>query len=413
MENNFNDDSHPPLFSDEKSFQDFEFDGSYSDFTDSGALTNEVSSINVEEYAFQELDLDSKYRSIQAVDPILQQSVFSMAPPQLFSKAPPMAASSNLSTLNTAHQLLTKAPQVVVTTKPPVSVPDEPLYVAVTQFVSDYDIETIISMIEHELNNILEVSYEFYHQKCRWEGVYLCGPSRCKFEFNIYKNDSGSYIIEANRICGDNFCFGTMFRGIRDKFSSSCSSPTSVMNFQHIPLPETDIELSSSEIVAAITPILSMAASGLCESQVNAAQIFCDLSMQPNMVQVLCEQDCVKALVKLVRVEFGYCNQHAVCALANLSSSRSCQEILLKDEAFLQQLLQLCSNGSYNTAEMRRECARLLANLCSAKTSAMKVLRVVGADDVSSWMDTVDDLKDERLRLHAERAKNALHPCMA
>lgn len=185
------------------------------------------------------------------------------------------------------------------------------------------------------------------------------------------------------------------------------------MNFQFIPLPETALELTSAEIADAVVPILAMAASGMCESQVNAAQIFCDLSLQQNMTEVLCQSECVSALISLCRVEFNYCNQHAVCALANLSSSRSCQEVLLKDEAFLQQLLQLCCNGTHNTAEMRRECARLLANVCSAKASAMKLFEGVGADAVSRWMDSVADLQDERLRLHAERAKLSLHSCLA
>lgn len=85
----------------------------------------------------------------------------------------------------------------------------------------------------------------------------------------------------------------------------------------------------------------------------------------------------------------------------------------MKNSSFLQQMLQLCSNGSYNTAEMRRECARLLANICSVRTSAMRVVQAVGEDNVVSWLHTVDDLADERLKLHAERAKNALHTCLA
>ena len=205
-----------------------------------------------------------------------------------------------------------------------------------------------------------------------------------------------------------------MFRNIRMKFTEEKpSSPTSVMNFQFIPLPETVLELTSSEVADAVVPILAMAASGKCESQVNAAQIFCDLSLQQNMSEVLCQSECVNALVSLCRVEFNYCNQHAVCALANLSSSRSCQDVLLQDMTFLQQLLQLCCNGTYNTAEMRRECARLLANLCSAKVSAMKFLEGVGAVKLTQWMDSVAELQDERLRLHAERAKLSLHTCMA
>lgn len=417
MDNTFNDNNKPPSFSDEKSFQDFEFD-SFSDFADTGnnnlSNNNDVASINVEEYAFQELDLDAKYRSIQTVQPN-NFSVFSS--PALNSMAPPSLSKAPSATLHAnTNQLLSKAPPTIVvnTTNRPVLVPDQPFYVAVTQFATSHNIDTVISMIEYDLSTVAEVAFEFYDEKCRWDCVYLCGPARCKFEFNVYKNGHGSYLIEGNRLSGDGFPFSTIFRNIRSKFTTeACSSPKSVMDFQFIPLPETALELTSAEIADAVVPILAMASSGKCESQVIAAQIFCDLSLQQNMLEVLCQVECVHAMVALCRVEFDFCNQHAVCALANLSSSRSCQEVLLQDEIFLHQLLQLCANGTYNTAEMRRECARLLANLCSAKASAVKVLQVIDQDHLARWMDSVGDLKDERLRLHADRAKHSLHTCLA
>lgn len=241
--------------------------------------------------------------------------------------------------------------------------------------------------------------------------MYLCGPTRCKFEFNVFKSGDGTYVIEGNRLSGEGFPFSTIFRNLRAKFSEgpSCSSPNSVVNFQFIPMPDTMMELSSHEITEAVVPILAMAASGKCESQVNAAQIFCDLSLQQNMGEVLCQADCINALVSLCRMEFDCCNQHAVCALANLSSLRSCQDVLLRDASFLQHLLLLCRDGNYNTAEMRRECARLLANLCSAKANASAFLEAVGVDELAAWLDSVDNIKDDRLRLHASRAKYSIH----
>lgn len=184
------------------------------------------------------------------------------------------------------------------------------------------------------------------------------------------------------------------------------------MNFQFIPLPDTAPELTSAEIASAVDPIVAMAESGKCESQVNAAQIFCDLSLQQNMLEALCQPKCVQSLMTLCKVEFDFCSQHAVCALANLSPSRSCQEVLLEDESFLLLLLQLVRcNGCHNTVEMRRECARLLANLCSAHASVAKVYEQVGEDCVCQWMDSVASMKDERLRLHSERAKQSFNRC--
>lgn len=402
-----------PLLSDDKPFQDFEFD-SYSDFSFSGAgggLNNgEVSSINVEEFAFQELDLDAQYRSIQAVNPngftaFSTQAWNSTAPPQL-------SKSSHATPYANNNQLLTKpSPTIVVTPTSNVVVPEQPFYIAVTQFQTTFDINTIISTVEQELSNLSEVSYMFFPDKCRWESLYLSGPTRCKFEFNVYKNGTGSHIIEGNRLCGEGFPFSSIYKSVRTKFSANdmCSSPSSVTNFQYIPLPDTLPELTSDEVAEAVAPVLAMASSGKFESQVNAAQIFCDLSLQQNMKEVLCESECICALVDLCRVDFDCCNQHAICALANLSSSRNCQDALLRNGTFLQHLMQLCCDGTFHTAEMRRECARILANVCAVRANAATMLQVINCEEMTQWLGTVDTIKDERLRLHAARAKHALH----
>jgi hypothetical protein len=55
---------------------------------------------------------------------------------------------------------------------------------------------------------------------------------------------------------------------------------------------------------------------------------------------------------------------------------------------------------------MSRESARILANLSSRM--AARVVDVLGSLAVSNWISSVDSLKDERLRLHASRAKEFL-----
>lgn len=72
-------------------------------------------------------------------------------------------------------------------------------------------------------------------------------------------------------------------------------------------------------------------------------------------------------------------------------------------------LLTLVADGPYHTAEMRRECARALANLCTSH--GPKIVHTVGTPYASDWLNTVEELKDERLKLHANRAKNHLMAC--
>ena len=78
--------------------------------------------------------------------------------------------------------------------------------------------------------------------------------------------------------------------------------------------------------------------------------------------------------------------------------------------SFIPLLLTSVSDGSYESAEMRRECARTFANLCTSHSS--KIVNTVGTSNTSEWLSTIDDMKDERLKLHAERAKHHLMACV-
>ncbi len=72
----------------------------------------------------------------------------------------------------------------------------------------------------------------------------------------------------------------------------------------------------------------------------------------------------------------------------------------------------MITDGPYHTAEMRRECARTFANLCSGASNGRKIISTIGVDSASSWISSVDNLRDERLKLHARRAKMQMEACM-
>lgn len=166
------------------------------------------------------------------------------------------------------------------------------------------------------------------------------------------------------------------------------------------------------DAVSAIKPILSMATAEQFESRVEAAKILCDLSLQPDLQSTLIEAGGIEVLMELIQIDYCSCNQYAMCALANLSSSRSCQEVLLKGTKFLQTLLSLIADGPYHTTEMRRECARTFANLCNGVSNGRRIISCIGVDSASSWISSVDNLRDERLKLHACRAKMHMQACM-
>lgn len=286
-------------------------------------------------------------------------------------------------------------------------VPSEPIYVSpTTSFITGQGIDDIKAIIDNELRGQDKISSEFFDTKCRWEGVYLDGSIRCKFEVNIYCQQSGDFVVECNRLSGDSFAFVQFFKSIKNRFLSS----SEIAQEHRLSLPPPRQQVQQDRLEKSIRNVVSMADSGVGEAQVSAAQIFCNVSADASKHDMLMHCGCIPALMKLMKVEFESCNEHAVCALANLSSSPNCQDILTKDENFVKTLLPLCSDTdcNYNTIGMRRECARVLANISGAASGAQHVVECAGINSIVSWMENVENMKDEKLRLHADRAKASL-----
>jgi len=399
--------------SDEKDFQEFsELFLTSNVFTDSECRPAER---NVE-HVFEELSLEAKYRSISVASHPSSVNFFPHDnSPQFKSQTEGIRAASY------SMKVSPKIKPIIMTTskletetsnssnRGQLNAPPQPFYVSPsTHFVTNLNIGDTKAQVEVGLSGVPGVAFEFFSAKCRWEGVYLVGSSRCKFEFNLYKRSSGGLIVAGNRLSGDSFAFASVYKAVHHLFDSKVELATP----QLLPIPTSDFDLESHVVDESIDAVLAMASSGIGEAQVGASQIFCDLFTRNDVTHLISKySECVSALVSLAQVSFEACDQHAICALANLSSSRSCQEVLIRDQAFLHSLLHLCRDGSFDTIEMRRECARLLANLSSGEEGARQVVASAGPGHVSTWLGSVQDLKDERLRTHANSVRNSLAAC--
>lgn len=184
--------------------------------------------------------------------------------------------------------------------------------------------------------------------------------------------------------------------------ASEVCEPSSVA----APLPAVDL-LSDEQAIKVLQPILQMAKSNQLEAQLEAAKIFCDLSLHDSMQQLLCDSGCVQSLViDLMRCDaYEWTSHHAIFALANLSEAQCCQDAMI-DAGILPVLLAFAKDGPYNNAERSREAARILANI-SARVAA-RVVSILGPRTVSKWLDSVDTFADDRLKLHALRARDSL-----
>lgn len=188
----------------------------------------------------------------------------------------------------------------------------------------------------------------------------------------------------------------------------SSSTPMEVVETSSVPvfamLP--DEEESPSCCSAMLEPILRMAACDKREAQLEASRILCDLSTDESMPQLLCEGGCVSVLRDLLsNTVCDWARLHAVSTLANLSDSALCQEAIIKG-GVLPILLQFAADGPYQTAELRRLAAYTLANV--SKRLSPLVIATLGPTQVSGWLKSIDNFKDQRLKLQALRAKEFL-----
>ena len=148
---------------------------------------------------------------------------------------------------------------------------------------------------------------------------------------------------------------------------------------------------------------------------IHHGRILCDLAGQVETRHLMSAAGCVQALVTLFNGDVfmdGKDNdqnfltrQHSVVALADLSECQECQEDIITS-GIIPHLVDLVVDGPYYSAGMRRDCARILANIAERKPE--QIIIDVGRGRIESWFDTVDKLADARLKPSAERACNLL-----
>lgn len=291
------------------------------------------------------------------------------------------------------------------------SAPNEPFYTSPsTNFWCDLVPGQIKENVEVMFNSMTGVSYEFFPEKCRWEGVYLVSSMRCKFEINIYRRSSGGHVVEGNRLSGDSIAFMTVYRSVFNLFSEK-PAVNSTWSMSR-PRPPTKRKTAASDELASIKAVTAMALSPVGEAKANAAQIFSNMASDPSKHSFLVDNGCVPLLVQLLKFDFLACDQFAAIALTQLSEYAPCRQLLSTNKEFLEILLPLCStDGNYNSTEKRRKCAQLLANISTAEKGAEHVVTSVDKKHIQSFLHNIECLQDVQQRELAELSKQPLAAC--
>lgn len=239
------------------------------------------------------------------------------------------------------------------------------------------------------------------------------GTSKCRFDISVYKGPAeSSYIIEAHKLSsGDGLMFKTIYEDIKTHLSlDTVSAGLSELSFTSMatPAPSSDIPLTETEIKSTIHTIVQMSKASNFEAIEEASRLLFDMSMHDTLQRHLCNTEvfeCFQCLLAIDDKLFNGIRHNVVLAIANLSDSQIGQAMIV-DSGLVSMIFKLACNGSYTTIDMRRESARIVANITSKL--APKVSAAVPSKELSDWVNEVDDLDDDRLRMHAERAKQSL-----
>lgn len=160
--------------------------------------------------------------------------------------------------------------------------------------------------------------------------------------------------------------------------------------------------LSDEEAIKALKPIIMMSEGNL-ESIIESSRIFCVLAAYEGMQQQLCSCGTIQVLLRFLKGDCQISKQNAIFAISYLSES--CQRFIVNSD-ILHFLFELAVEGDYQTLQIRRECACILANL--AHRQSQEILSYVGSKVLSIWISKIDSFLDDKLKIHAYRARNSL-----
>lgn len=246
----------------------------------------------------------------------------------------------------------------------------------------------------------------------QWNLYYVNGSCHCKMQVHIYAGFSNGYVVEGNRLQGDSSLFRSLYSQLKMELSTEdgdngvCYDSFTVFT----PLPMPPALLPESSDLHGLGPLFRMAQSPYVESQLEAVKSLYDLSNEEGLRVQMASLGCVSVLVDLLHVsQSEWVQQYALLTLANFSDSRECLKIIVESNVLVT-LLSLCCDGSYQTAEIRMLGAYILANVCGH--NAALVVDSIGQNVLGAWLPTVNNLKDDRVRLHCARAKDNLIVCL-
>jgi len=287
--------------------------------------------------------------------------------------------------------------------------PALPDLLLLSHFEVKSDSDVVYTQIEKFLHDTNGLSYEFNSNLFQWTCVAVNGSSHSKFQISVYAKSPDSFIVEGNRLRGECMPYRSVYNQIKASFSHSLEEQRDLDSFSaSVPMtgPLMNEDSCEREMAKSLDLIFGMAIQRNVEAQCEAARIICDLSLDSTLQQLLVDRGVLPILRDII------CNslcpgaqQHAISSLSNLSDAQIFPTHIIK-EGLVPHLLKLAADGPYHTAELRRSAVHILANLCQGNST--DVANAIGQRDLCVWLNKVDEFKDDRVKVHAKRARDCL-----
>jgi hypothetical protein len=231
-----------------------------------------------------------------------------------------------------------------------------------------------------------------------------------------------------------NLCSSNSALNSPNPFQYNSSSHNSRSLGSSTPLPSPSLKKTSSQtnincaalydFHKSIEPILNMTKCIYYEVKLEAAKMLCDISLCEEFhsrADSKCIDNIFKAIESLILHNDGFLTvkEQAIVAFASfVNETNYNKEILnrMSKSSILYILLQLVSNPSnetvsYETLQMRRESARILSILAAYDAKQLVVAlegQSVHSYALKKWFDSIDYLKDQRMKIYAMKIRDLL-----
>ena len=169
-----------------------------------------------------------------------------------------------------------------------------------------------------------------------------------------------------------------------------------------------DDEIEENEMISHIQNIFNMTNNNnKIESIIEAARILCDLTNNNNnlLQQILIDQGCLTIIKNLLFSNNELAQQFAMTSLSNLEANLY-QHLIIEEQGLLEIILNFCCDGPFQSAEIRRSAIFIFTSICTDFTS--QVLKNLGKNNLYNFINNIDNINDEKIKVHAYRAKESL-----